>query len=138
MKVKHYYSIHVQIMCIMKYQREFIHSHQVGMIVNSPMRIAKTCEGCYRLRNGTCSTCQLPVVNFEPVGFKCPLNFNRPIPKFEPYKIKSVLLLYNYVRHFSIARIAREINTPDSTVRYWFKENKLILRSYNKLYGEFT
>ena len=37
------------------------------------MRRAKTCEDCYLLHKGECWQTHLPVVDFEPDGFKCPL-----------------------------------------------------------------
>jgi len=106
--------------------------------MNNHLPTARTCEGCYRLRNDTCSAYLLPVVNFEPVGFKCPLDFNRPFPKVEAYKVRSVLLFYSYCRRFSVIQIAKEFNISSTSVIYWFKKNKLKTRTYSKIYGNFT
>jgi len=93
------------------------------------MRIAKTCEGCYRYRNGKCLATDLEVKNMTP-RFKCPLEFHNEdkIPMEERHKNKAYLFRQHIVMRKTKKQIAKELGVSEANIFYYMKKYKIKTR----------
>lgn len=117
------------------------------------MRQAKTCEDCYLLHKGECWKTHLPVVDFEPVGFECPLNVESAKVKEQPaepvkpekqetktlraekkkkYESRSWLYEQYIVKNLTYQEIANKLEVGYNTIYMAMKKFEIPKKGYSE------